>query len=273
MRREQEPSSKNLFLRHGGKAVAAFLAGFALFLAISFHLRNGQAEITSSPVRRVESVASEALPDLQLELHSPAFSLPALRLRAPRKRAVENDSVEQRPMEPIASVPRETEKVLPQAPVPAPKDPAPRPERKIAPAESNLLVRLSGSLTTKVNKTGESFSGVLTAPVMADGTVVFPGGSVVRGRIVEARRAGLLGRRSVLSIELTEVARPDGKTVPVRTTQWYANGSGSRLGKIPFLPKGKDKDRQSAFQETGSDVVLPSNAGVSFRLIAPAVVE
>lgn len=149
----------------------------------------------------------------------------------------------------------------------------PEPRHYTVLSESALNVRIREALSTKENRTGDRFHGVLASEMGADGSVVFPQGSVVVGRIVEARRAGLFGRHSVLSLELTAVTAPDGRSIPLKTTQWYGNGNGGRLMKVPFRGKNKESSSDSASLENqGSDIALPATAAITFRLISPVTV-
>ena len=280
---EQEASSAKLLSRNAGKVAVAFLAGFAVVVIISFQLRDRQAAITSSPIRK-ETAASPELPVLNPAISTPALFLP--NLDAPlgaktrgRKRPRREEAAPPRAIEQIAAMPVAQAPVRTATQAPRVQPVIPEAVHRIAPAESSLAIRLAKPLSTKETRTGDVFRGVLTAPVMGDGAVVFPQGSDVEGRIVESRRAGLFGRRSVLSLELTAVTTPDGHTVAVKTTQWYANGSGSRLVKVPFRGKSKENGAaQAALPENmpeyrGSDVSLPASAAVSFRLMAPAVAK
>src|SRR5690242_18780099 len=51
------------------------------------------------------------------------------------------------------------------------------------PAGTALRVRLTTTLTSKTNKTGDKFTGVVQQPVVSDGKTIVPDGSYVDGHV------------------------------------------------------------------------------------------
>lgn len=71
-------------------------------------------------------------------------------------------------------------------------------------------------LSSDHNQPGDTFSGTLNQPVVADGVIVAQRGQMVYGRVAEAVKAHS-GNSSRLGLELTGLTLVDGTQVPVRS--------------------------------------------------------
>ena len=145
----------------------------------------------------------------------------------------------------------------------------------VAAADTIVPVRLSNSISTKESSTGQLFKGFLAADLLApDGAVVASQGAEVRGRIVAAKRAGLIAHQSLLSIEVIGITNLAGRSIPVRTTQWHVSGNHSRLVTGALLMRRKKQSSTSdAASKRGvtakSDIVLAPDSVIQFRLLRP----
>src|SRR3954451_1320225 len=99
--------------------------------------------------------------------------------------------------------------------------PEPKPALVTLAAETPVQVRLSKTLSSKLNRTGEIFRGTLAFPLAIGGSVVAEAGATVLGRVIDAHGAGLLRTRANLNLELTDLTTTDGRSVRIHTTQWY----------------------------------------------------
>jgi len=100
---------------------------------------------------------------------------------------------------------------------PPPSDrPVPAPEGLPAiPAGTEILTRLSASLDTGVNQAGDLFSARVEEDVLAaNGMVMVPRGSEIRGRVLEARESMGPDDPAVLLLEV-EALVVDGVAIPV----------------------------------------------------------
>jgi hypothetical protein len=70
------------------------------------------------------------------------------------------------------------------------------------PAGTHIPVRLGQSLDTKRDRPGAPFVAHLASPVMHDGQVVLPRGTLCRGHLVESKPSGRLKGRAVMSLSL-----------------------------------------------------------------------
>ena len=97
------------------------------------------------------------------------------------------------------------------------------PEQVTVPYGTVLAVRLTESLSSDLNQTGDTFLASLSSPVMIGDRVVIPAEAALQGKIVDVRNAGRLSGRSALVIEVTRLAY-NGRTYELRSSQY------SRLG-------------------------------------------
>lgn len=84
-------------------------------------------------------------------------------------------------------------------------------ETKVRLAEGTKIVfTLNDTLSTKTNRQGDRFSGVVSRSVRVGDDVVIPEGSVVRGVISRVKRPGRIKGRAELSLRFDEIELPDG---------------------------------------------------------------
>ena len=143
---------------------------------------------------------------------------------------------------------------------------------------------------------GESFSGHLTQDVAAGGEIVLPRGSLVLGRVSEAKPAKKVGGRARLSLEFHSLELPDGRQVPIEVvfaevgksaaTRDAAMIGGSTLGGA-VLGRAVDKGEGTAIgaivgglagaavahETRAKPVVVNSGTLLSLELVQPVTVE
>ena len=109
-----------------------------------------------------------------------------------------------------------------QAQPPAARPPAAQPPRVAygLPAQVTLkpgifvTMRINQELTSNHSAAGDTFSGTLTQPLVADGIVLSQRGQTVYGRVVEAEKVKGVSR---LGVELTNLTLADGSQVQLHT--------------------------------------------------------
>jgi hypothetical protein len=77
------------------------------------------------------------------------------------------------------------------------------------PAGSILHVRLGVTLTSKTNKTGDSFTGTVTEPITVEGQEVVPAGSTVKGHIAFVKPSGRIKGKAQMRIVVDEIVLPE----------------------------------------------------------------
>jgi hypothetical protein len=84
-------------------------------------------------------------------------------------------------------------------------------------AGSWITVRVNQPLSSDHNQPGDSFTGTLEQPLIANGLVVARHGQMVGGRVAEAVKAGHVKGTSRLGLQITEISLVDGQQMPVRS--------------------------------------------------------
>jgi hypothetical protein len=181
------------------------------------------------------------------------------------------------------------------APAPAASEPAPAPVARSITVPSGTTVRVTTSetLSAKQNNVGDSFSGVLSAPLTTrGGGSIFKRGTRVTGTVVAAKGQGRFKGAGDLGVQLTSIA---GIPVQTSTFEQVTKGKGKRtavlagggtgLGALIGGLAGGGKGALigglagagagtagSAF--TGNkNVVIPAESQITFRLTAPLTVR
>ncbi len=128
--------------------------------------------------------------------------------------------------QPVPS-PTEARQALLQAPPPPPPPPPPRPafRQVILPVGTTLSVRVTQTLDSASSQQGDTFSGVVTADVVADGLVAIPSGTAVSGHVDEVKDAAHFKGSSLLTISLSSITR-HGEPVTVTTDPYSVQGKG-----------------------------------------------
>ncbi len=84
--------------------------------------------------------------------------------------------------------------------------PAPPPPRIVdIPAGTKLSIRLADPLDTGVNKTGDSFQGILDEDLVVNGIVAAPRGSEVTGKVTDLKQSGRVQGLAQMSISLKQI--------------------------------------------------------------------
>jgi hypothetical protein len=73
------------------------------------------------------------------------------------------------------------------------------------PAGTRILIRMTDSVDSTKQKTGERFTASLETNLQADDMVVAPRGATIYGRLIEASSAGRMSGSSQLTLELTDI--------------------------------------------------------------------
>ncbi|HEX3742585.1 MAG TPA: hypothetical protein VHW09_01590 [Bryobacteraceae bacterium] len=152
-----------------------------------------------------------------------------------------------------------------------------------------LTIRVSQKLADNKNAVGDTFSGALTAPLVANGIVVAQRGSMVYGKVVEAQKVKGVHR---LGVEVTGITLADGSQTPVHgqlmarqsppmpyweqqrgniTTAAADGSAGATVGVL--ATKGHDSviypETLLTFQTGSAITVTTANSAGAFRYVGP----
>ncbi len=159
-----------------------------------------------------------------------------------------------------------------------------------------LPVRVGESLSSERNGVGDSWSGVLSEPVVVNGLVIADRGSRVEGRVTNVKRAGRVKGVANLTVALTRFTTADGQSVEVNTSSFsragadetkkdvgkvaIASGIGAAIGAIAGRGKGAAIGA-GAGAGAGTGVVLATRGGpaviatetlIRFRVADPVTI-
>ena len=97
---------------------------------------------------------------------------------------------------------------------------------------TEIILRLSQSLSSKTNQAGQSFEGVTENDLSEGGHLIVPAGSQVVGKITQVAKSGKVKGKAQMSITLTQLV-VGGETYPIgtNTLSFEAQGTGGRDAK------------------------------------------
>jgi hypothetical protein len=169
--------------------------------------------------------------------------------------------------------------------------------QKLTVPEGTVLdVRLTDTLSSSNNRSGDTFQATLSDPVEVNNKVVIPRGAALTGQVVEAIPSGHLKTPASLAVTLTGV-EVNGKTYDITTStvgrsaqshkkhnaKWIGGGAagGALLGALLGGGKGAaigagigaGGGTAGAYTTGKQDVALSSESRLRFRLGAPVTIS
>lgn len=185
----------------------------------------------------------------------------------------------------------------PPAQAPAKSTPPPEPPKPLViPSGTQFAVQLSGPVTTKTAKVGDTVNATLVSDIMVDGKVAVPAGSTVQGSVTQVvSGSNKIGGTPTLGLTFSQLyPNPDtavaisgsitqaGKSETGKDTAKIAGGA--LIGGVIGHQIDHDKGRiiggllgaaggAVAAQKTGGEVELPAGTTVGFVLDAPVEVK
>jgi hypothetical protein len=110
-------------------------------------------------------------------------------------------------------------------------DPGPR--REEIPAGTSMTLVLETPLSTETSREGQSVTARVERATSEDGSVVLPGGSVLRGRVTEVDRAGRVSGRAHLAVKWdTLTVRGESHRIATSDVAMTAEAQHGRDAKI-----------------------------------------
>jgi hypothetical protein len=83
------------------------------------------------------------------------------------------------------------------------------------PAETRATVQILSGIHTRVSRVDDPIKAQLLQPVLIDGKVVLPPGTLLDGRVTGVRTAGRLNRPAGVALRFEQVILPDGDVEPI----------------------------------------------------------
>jgi hypothetical protein len=137
------------------------------------------------------------------------------------------------------------------------------------PAGTEVLLQLKNAIDTKNARVGDGVYCQTSFPVTADNVIAIPGGTYVKGEIVEVHRAGKVKGTAEVRFRFTTMIFPNGTTVDMPGTVHHdsgaANASVDDEGKIKAdSQKGKDAGtvlKGAGIGAAGGSILTGTRAG------------
>lgn len=79
----------------------------------------------------------------------------------------------------------------------------------VVPAGTRLVIRTIEAIDSRRHGAGHRFRGQLESALVVDGKTIAPRGTILHGRITQAKQAGRVAGRSALAIEFTDIMIDD----------------------------------------------------------------
>jgi hypothetical protein len=163
------------------------------------------------------------------------------------------------------------------------------------PYGTTLTVQLTESLSSDLNRRGDTFSAKLVSPIMVGNRIAVPADATVQGQIVEVRNAGHFNGRSELIAKATRLLY-DGRTYNLRSTEYSMKGAsrdiqtaeiisggagagvilgailGGKKGAVIGAVLGAGVGTGARAMSKPKQIELPARSTLSFRLETPLTV-
>jgi hypothetical protein len=146
------------------------------------------------------------------------------------------------------------------------------------PSGTRLVIRITDTIDSRRHQAGHRFRGQLEGALVVDGVTAARRGTIVHGRIVQARQAGRVAGSSELAIEFTDLM-VDDQLYEIRTSGLQAqsgNEAGRTVGRtaraaaIGGLISGSSGARTGAKVGVGASILT---GGASINIPAGTLVE
>lgn len=150
---------------------------------------------------------------------------------------------------------------------PAPAQPS-KPSQLILPAGATLHVRLTTTLTSKTNKSGDKFTGIVTDPVSSGDQVVVPEGSLVDGHVAFVKSSGRVAGRAQMRVVLDSVTTPDDEAFKMNAGLQDAGSDKctKAKGDSEGTLQGCGKSKKAAAKDAAIVGAIGASAGASVGL-------
>ena len=135
-------------------------------------------------------------------------------------------------------------------PVPVVKQPV-----RIRLAEgTKIAFTLNDSLSTKTNREGDEFSGVVSRSVRVGETIAIPEGTMVRGTVAHVQRPGRVSGRGELGLRFDQLELPDGQVYDLSASLTDLGGEKETVGAEGEVKGEGTKTRDAATIGAGAGI-------------------
>jgi len=131
------------------------------------------------------------------------------------------------------------------------------------PSGTQLVVRLTNTLSTKGSEEGDPWVGKVGEPIFAGGQEVVPANSTVRGRVTFVKPAGRATGRGEMRVVAETIAVPEQGTYTIVALLKEADdATGSKVKDPEGTIEGPGKSDKSAAEEAGIGAAVGAGGGL-----------
>jgi len=130
------------------------------------------------------------------------------------------------------------------------------------PSGTSITVRIESPVSSASSRPDDPFSAVLDVPIDVEGRTIAPSGSVVTGKVVEARAASANNEYGYVRLTLTSISA-EGKTLPLQTANIFVKAA------APYLTPVRASGAHPTPRSVTRDVEFPAERRITFRLTQP----
>ncbi len=172
---------------------------------------------------------------------------------------------------------REKQQKAQPAPAPQAKEP-PKPKTVTVPSGTRLMIRMSEAIDTRRHSAGHRFRAQLESALTIDGITVAPRGTMVYGRVAQARSGGRAVGSSEMAIEFTDIMLNDemheiatqGLKAQTGNEAKRTAGRTARAAVLGGLYGGSSSAKKGAAIGLGASIIT---SGSSINIPAGTLVE
>jgi hypothetical protein len=126
-----------------------------------------------------------------------------------------------------------------------------------------LHVKLQTTITSKTNKPGDTFTGMVSQDVLSGTETIVPQGSMVSGHIAYLKHAGRIKAKAQMRIVLDSIITPEDQKIQLSST--LADSKGGVCGNAPSDDEGTitgcGKSKKDAAKDAAMGAVVGAGAG------------
>ncbi len=138
-------------------------------------------------------------------------------------------------------------------------------ETPTIPPGTILHIKLGTTITSKTNKAGDTFTGVVAQDVLSGTETIVPEGSIVSGHIAFLKPAGRIKAKARMRIVLDSITTPEDQKIQLSST--LEDSKGGVCGSAPSDEEGTivgcGKSKKDAAKDAAMGAAIGAGAGAS----------
>jgi hypothetical protein len=129
----------------------------------------------------------------------------------------------------------------------------------VIPPGSVIHVKLRTTITSKTNKVGDTFQGMVAQDVLSGTEVIVPQGSMVTGHIAYLKPSGRIKAKAQMRIVLDSIITPEDKTIQLSST--LEDSKGGVCGNSPSDDEGTIQGCGKSKKDAAKDAAIAGAMG------------